>query len=294
MTVMVAEVSVWKELDTSLLAEETLPVAWPDTLIGIRKWPVKAARSAGEVNTVVRGAELLVTGAKVLPLVPPSLSVPSYAEALNDSVTEGMVTGTAPVGTLIARFPPVVPVIVPLEDPRFSAENRDWNDPDVTRSTSVKVPIVELKYRRAWSLKVGFDSRFANVAVWVIVAEAVGWADRSCRPSRGRTAGVNPRRRRPTVAKKVRARIVGRSIIGVLDYGGSLSAPGNARKAIRGRSSGSPTWQASSVGEHAVNVWVSPPRGDPRDHPHGGDRHPGLEDGQVDGRRTAINQRFTR
>ena len=55
MTVMVAEVSVWKELDTSLLAEETLPVAWPDTLIGIRKWPVKAARSAGEVNTVVRG-----------------------------------------------------------------------------------------------------------------------------------------------------------------------------------------------------------------------------------------------
>jgi hypothetical protein len=75
-----------------------------------------------------------------------------------------MVTGTAPVGTLIARFPPVVPTIVQLEGPRFSAENWVWNDPDVTRSTSVKVPSVELKYRRDWSLRVGCDSRSGKVA----------------------------------------------------------------------------------------------------------------------------------
>jgi hypothetical protein len=48
-----------------------LSVAWPDTLIGIRKWPEKAARSAGDVNTVVWGVELLVTGGRTLPLVPP-------------------------------------------------------------------------------------------------------------------------------------------------------------------------------------------------------------------------------
>jgi hypothetical protein len=53
MTVMVADVSVWKAVDTSLPSEATLPVAWPDTLIGIRKWPVKAAKSAGEVNTII-------------------------------------------------------------------------------------------------------------------------------------------------------------------------------------------------------------------------------------------------
>ena len=43
----------------------------PDTLIGILKLPVKAARSAGDVKTVVWAPELLVTGVKSLPLVPP-------------------------------------------------------------------------------------------------------------------------------------------------------------------------------------------------------------------------------
>ena len=43
-------------------------------------------------------------------------------------------------------------------------------DPDVTTSTSVKVPIVELKYKNAWVAALGNDSRFGNVAVWVIVA----------------------------------------------------------------------------------------------------------------------------
>jgi hypothetical protein len=70
MTVMVAEVWVLKAVDASPLLEEALPVAWPDTLIGIRAKPVKAARSAEEVNTVVWSVELLVTGAMVVPLVP--------------------------------------------------------------------------------------------------------------------------------------------------------------------------------------------------------------------------------
>ncbi len=37
------------------------------------------------------------------------------------SVTEGMVTGIAPLGALIDKLPLVVPVIVLLEFPRFSA-----------------------------------------------------------------------------------------------------------------------------------------------------------------------------
>jgi hypothetical protein len=140
MTVMVAEVSVLKEADTLPSFGVVLSVAWPVTLIGMRKWPVKAARAAGEVNTVVWGVELLVTGAKVWLLVPPS-----KAEALKDSVTGGMATGMLLVGTLIDSFPLVVPVIVRPEFARFSAENWVLNDPDVTTSTSVKVPIVAPK-----------------------------------------------------------------------------------------------------------------------------------------------------
>lgn len=71
MTVIVAEVCVWNPAERSPLGELALPVAWPDTLIGIRKLPVKAARSAGEVKTVVWDVEPLVIGAKSLPLVPP-------------------------------------------------------------------------------------------------------------------------------------------------------------------------------------------------------------------------------
>jgi hypothetical protein len=99
--------------------------------------------------------ELLVTGVKVLPLVPPSSRLPSKAEALKVSVTGGIVTGIAPLGRLIDKWPLVVPSIVLLECARFSAENSDWNVPDVTRSTSVKVPIVGLKYRIACVVAVG-------------------------------------------------------------------------------------------------------------------------------------------
>src|SRR5947207_2908791 len=119
--------------------------------------------------------------------------LPSNGAALKVSVTEGMVTGTAPLGTLIDKLALVVPVIVLPDCVRFSAENSHWNDPDVTRSTSVKVPIVALKYRIACELVVGYDSRFGNVAVWVMTAVA---ADKSCRPSSGRTAGMSRRRRR--------------------------------------------------------------------------------------------------
>ncbi len=75
-------------------------------------------------------------------------------------MTDGAVTGIAPVGTLIDRLPLVVPSIVLLDEPRFSARNWVLNEPDVTRSTSVKVPIVELKYNNAWLLTLGSDSRF--------------------------------------------------------------------------------------------------------------------------------------
>jgi hypothetical protein len=143
--VIVADVWVLKPAETSPLVELELPDAWPETLIGIRKWPVKAARSAGEVKTIVWGVELFVTGAKVLPLVPPSSMLPSKGAALKVSVTEGIVSGIAPLGTVIDKLAPVVPTIVLLEFPRFSAENRVWNDPEVTRSTSVNVPSVELK-----------------------------------------------------------------------------------------------------------------------------------------------------
>jgi hypothetical protein len=70
MTVIVADVCVLKPSERSPLVELALPVAWPETLSGIWKWPVKAARSAGEVKTIVWGVELLVTGAKSLPLLP--------------------------------------------------------------------------------------------------------------------------------------------------------------------------------------------------------------------------------
>src|SRR5690349_5630678 len=126
-----------------------------------------------------------------------------------------MVTGIAPVGTLIARLPLVVPAIVLLEGPRFSAENSELNEPDVTTSTSVRVPIVELKYRIAWLLTLGSDSRSGNVAVWVMTAEGGGLprgAARSCLPSSGRTAGVSRRRgrRRQARRKKWGSRTVSR------------------------------------------------------------------------------------
>jgi len=70
MTVIVADVCVLKPEERSPLLEVALPVACPETVIGILKLPVKAARSAGDVKAVVSGAELLVTGAKSLPLGP--------------------------------------------------------------------------------------------------------------------------------------------------------------------------------------------------------------------------------
>ena len=75
--------------------------------------------------------------------------LPSNGEALKVSVTDGIVTGIAPLGTLIDRLPLVVPLIVVLEGPRFSASNWVLYEPDVTTSTSVSVPIVELKYKNA-------------------------------------------------------------------------------------------------------------------------------------------------
>ena len=106
-----------KSSERSPLVEEALPVACPETVIGILKLPVNAARSAGDVKTAVWAAELLVTGAKSLPLVPASSRVPSNADALKDSVTEGMFTGIAPVGTLTDRLALVVPVIVLAVEP---------------------------------------------------------------------------------------------------------------------------------------------------------------------------------
>jgi hypothetical protein len=122
-----------------------LPVACPDTLIGIRALPVKAARSAGDVRTIVWALELLVTGAKSLPLDPASSRRPSNGEALKVSVTAGTVTGIDRLGRLIDRFALVVPVIAVLEGARFSAANWLLNDPDVATSTSVNVPRLELK-----------------------------------------------------------------------------------------------------------------------------------------------------
>src|SRR5262245_62761204 len=141
-----------------------------------------------------------------------------------------MVTGIAPLGRLIDKLPLVVPSIVLLECPRFSAENSDWNDPDVTRSTSVKVPIGGLKYRIACELAVGYDSRSGYVAVWVMTAPG---ADRSRRPSRGRTAGMSRRRcRRPRArVEPRRSRTVGRYICGP-SRGDASSSPRTARKPV--------------------------------------------------------------
>jgi hypothetical protein len=239
--------------------ERALPFARPETLIGIRKWPVKAARAVGDVKTVVRGLELLVTGAKSLPLVPPSSRLPSKAEAWKISVTDGMVTGIAPIGRLIDKLPLVVPSIVLLECPRFSAENSDWNDPDVTRSTSVNIPIVESKNRIVCEVVVRNDSRSENVAVWVMVAEA---ADRSRRPSRGRTPGMSRRRcRRPWArGEKTRSRTVGRCIVRSYTRGRLLPPKDRANRSRR-RFSGSPAWQACSISHHIGNGGVSPTRG---------------------------------
>src|SRR5579875_1088531 len=110
MMVMVAEVSVWKEADTLPLFGVTLPIAWPVTLIGMRKWPVKAARAAGEVNTVVWGVELLVAV---------DVDWAPKAETLTDWVTGGMTTGRAPVGTLIDSLAEVVACTVWPVDAAF-------------------------------------------------------------------------------------------------------------------------------------------------------------------------------
>src|SRR5207302_7064074 len=114
-----------------------------------------------------------------------------------------------------------------------------------TRSTSVKVPIAELKYRIAWSLTLGSDSRSGNVAVWVMTAEGGGLpggeADRSCRPSSGRTAGASRRRgRRQARGKKRRLRTFGRYILRSLTA--EAPAPGRAPRgqSSGGRHSGSP------------------------------------------------------
>jgi len=66
-------------------------------------------------------------------------------EALKVSVTDGMFSGIAQVGTLIDRLPLVVPSIVLFEGPRFSARNWELYDPDVITSTSVRVPVGALK-----------------------------------------------------------------------------------------------------------------------------------------------------
>ena len=257
------------------------PVACPDTLIGILKLPVNAARSAGDVKTVVSAAELLVTGAKSLPLVPASSSLPSNGEALNVSVTDGTVTGITPVGTLIARLALVVPSIVVLDGPRFSAWNSEVYEPDVTRSTSVKVPIVELKYRNAWVATLGSDSRFGNVAVWVMVAEGLrppaGEADRSCRPSRGRTERVSRRRGRWPLATREnsRSQTVGKCILHSLTRGFFVQPEDRAYRSQR-RCSGRPAWQASSVGHHTMNGSASLTRGRfPRRYPYGSRCHLG-------------------
>jgi hypothetical protein len=109
-------------LEASLLVDVAIPFAWPETVIGTRKLPVNAARSAGDVKTVVCTAELLVTAGNCLPLVPASFAVPSNGEALNDSVTDGIESGSPPVGTLIVSSALEVPSIVLADDPRFSAE----------------------------------------------------------------------------------------------------------------------------------------------------------------------------
>src|SRR5262249_54265172 len=65
----------------------------------------------------------------------------------------------------------------------------------------------ELKYKIAWLLTLGSDSRFGNVAVWIMVAEGTGLnpgaADSSCRSSRARTSRVSWRRgRRPSAGPR--------------------------------------------------------------------------------------------
>jgi hypothetical protein len=75
--VTVTEVCVLKASDRSPFPELALPVAWPDTVIGIRKLPVNAAKAAGDVKAVVWVAELLATDAKSLPLTPASFVMPS-------------------------------------------------------------------------------------------------------------------------------------------------------------------------------------------------------------------------
>jgi hypothetical protein len=47
-------------------------------------------------------------------------------------VTDGIVTGITPLGRLIDSLPLVVPLIVLLDEPRFSAWNLVLYEPDVT------------------------------------------------------------------------------------------------------------------------------------------------------------------
>jgi hypothetical protein len=81
-------------------------------------------------------------------------------------------------------------------------------------STSVKVPIAELKYKSACVATSGSDSRSGKVAVCVIDAVGGGDADRSRRPSSCRTASVSRRlgRRPATMARNGRSGMMGRCI----------------------------------------------------------------------------------
>ena len=176
------------------LVEVALPVACPDTVTGILKLPVNAARSAADVNTFVWAVELLVTGAKSLPLVPPSLRVPSNAEALKDSLTEGMVTAIAPDGTLIDRLPLVVPVIVLLEAQVLGRELR------AERSRCHHVHLGQGSHRRAEIQEslVGHVGKRLEVRKGHCLGHCRrGRAGRSLRPSRVEHCG-NERAARPS------------------------------------------------------------------------------------------------
>src|SRR4051794_1669643 len=118
---------------TVIVADVVVPAACgagKTTPIGMLNWPVKAARSAGSVSLIVRGAGGPMTGVTA--------------------------TGNCRPATLTVRSAPGV------------ARGGPETDADRIRSTSFRVPIGAKKNRIDRVLTLGLSSRFGNVAVWVM------------------------------------------------------------------------------------------------------------------------------
>ena len=108
------------------------------------------ADGAAALEITVKGPEVLFVSDAIVALTGAlRLTVKLSSSSNLRSPLTAMLIWTVVSPGMIDKLPLVVPLIMLVVGARFSAENSEWNDPDVTTSTSVKVPIVAAKYRIA-------------------------------------------------------------------------------------------------------------------------------------------------